>query len=183
MHSILKFYILHSTFKILHLQVFNSVKYFRILIIVLLHVAFVSCERNYVSSIPNYPVGMRINLTTDYPNFKNSTGQILTFTERKLDIDRLGFGGILLCTGLMTDDFGNSLYYAYDMACPYEADLKVRVYPMEEGLGRVKCEKCGTEYNVGYGFGDPDTQTGPSTEILKRYRVTISSDYLTVLPK
>ena len=145
--------------------------------------AFVSCERNYVSSIPNYPVGMRINLTTDYPNFKNSTGQILTFTERKLDIDRLGFGGILLCTGLMTDDFGNSLYYAYDMACPYEADLKVRVYPMEEGLGRVKCEKCGTEYNVGYGFGDPDTETGPATEILKRYRVTISGDYLTVLPK
>lgn len=162
---------------------FNSVKYFRILIIVLLHVAFVSCERNYVSSIPNYPVGMRINLTTDYPNFKNSNGQILTFTTPRLAYDYLGFGGILLCSGLTVDDAGNSYYYAYDMACPYEADLKVRVYPMEEGLGRVKCEKCGTEYNVGYGFGDPDTETGPSTEILKRYRVTISGDYLTVLPK
>lgn len=161
----------------------NSKRYFRIITIILLHVAFASCEGNYVSSIPNYPVVLRINLTTDYPNFKNSIGQNLMFTERKLEVDRLGYGGILICSGLITDDYGNTIYYAYDMSCPHEADPKVRVYPMEEGLGRVKCEKCGTEYNVGYGFGDPDTKTGPSKEILKRYRIALNGDYLTVLPK
>lgn len=156
---------------------------FRIAFFLAITCAFGACESNYVSSIPNYPVSMRINLTNEYPTFKNSTNQYLLFTDRELERDRVGYGGILLCSGIMLDDYGNSVYYAYDLSCPYEADQKVRVSPMEDGLGKVKCEKCGTEYNVGYGFGDPDTKSGPSKEILKRYRVVVNGDLLTVLPR
>lgn len=158
-------------------------KFFRIAVFLAFTCAFFACEPNYVSSIPNYPVSMRINLTTEYSTFKNSTNQYLSFPVRRLEMDRVGYGGILLCSGIILDDYGNSIYYAYDLSCPYEVDQKVRVYPMDDALGKVKCEKCGTEYNVGYGFGDPDTKSGPSTEILKRYRVVVNGDLLTVLPK
>ena len=134
------------------------------------------CDDNYVSSIPSYPVSLQLNLTSTYPTFKNSTNQFLLFEKRVNETDRIGYGGILVCTGISLDDSGNTIYYAFDMACPYEAKKDVRVYPVKDGLGEVKCEKCGSVYNVGYGFGDP--ASGPATEILKRYKTSLSEDVL-----
>lgn len=152
------------------------------IMLLLAAILMAACDDNYVSSIPNYPVRLQVRLTAEYSTFKNSTNQFLLFEARKLETDRIGYGGIMIYSGLMTDDYGNSVYYAFDMACPYEAKQDVKVYPVQDSLpGLVRCEKCGSEFNVAYGFGDP--VKGPATEILKRYRVTYSSDVLIVQPR
>lgn len=133
------------------------------------------CDDSYVSSIPNYPVSLQLNLTTTYPTFRNSINEFLTFKARRYEYDRIGFGGILVYSGL-PDDYGNAVYYAFDMACPYEAQNNVRVYPVEDGYGQVKCEKCESVYDVAFGFGIP--VSGPSKEALKKYKATLSNDVL-----
>jgi nitrite reductase/ring-hydroxylating ferredoxin subunit len=150
-----------------------------LLTVFLFIVFFTACEENYRSPIPNYPVGLKIDLTGQYNTFKNSSNQFLFFEVPPLATDRIGYGGILLYSGLMPDDYGNTVYYAFDMACPYEAERTIRVYPVQDSLpGIVRCEECGSEFNVAYGFGDP--VKGPATKSLKPYRVSLSGESLFV---
>lgn len=137
-----------------------------------------SCEGPYISPIPNYPVSMSLDLVAKYPTFKNSVNQYLLFTKPELAVDRIGFGGVMVCTGVMMDDYGNSIYYAYDLACPNEAVANIRVAPLTDKLGEVKCPECGTVYNAGYGFGEP--LSGPSKHPLKRYKTQLNGDRLLI---
>jgi nitrite reductase/ring-hydroxylating ferredoxin subunit len=139
-----------------------------LLLIPVLALCVASCNDNIQSSIPDYPVGLELNLTSTYPTFRNSHNKSLTFLKGITVTDRIGYGGILVYTSFDGD------YYAFDMACPYEAKPTVRVYP--NNLGQVICEKCGSVFDIGYGIGNPST--GPAKEALKRYRATLSGDIL-----
>lgn len=132
-----------------------------------------SCNDNIRSSIPDYPVYLDLNLTTTYPTFKNNINESLIFKQRIFETDRIGFGGILVYVGFD----GN--YYAFDMACPYEAKQTVRVYPND--VGQAVCEKCGSVFDIGYGIGNPSS--GPAKEVLKRYRTSLSGDNLIISPQ
>jgi|GEM_PF-1059419 len=120
------------------------------------------------SKIPNFPVSLELNLTTTYPNFRNSYNHYLTFTKPITVTDRIGFGGILVYTGF------DGEYYAFDMSCPYEAKSNIRIYPND--LGQAVCEGCGTVFDIGYGIGNPSS--GKAKEELKRYKTTLSGDIL-----
>lgn len=145
-----------------------------LLFIALLPALAGGCDDNYRSSIPNVPVYMELNLTAQYPIFKNSTNQSLTFIKGKTtgvpESAYTGFGGLLVYTGL------DSEYYAFDMACPYEAEPTVRVYPNE--TGQAICEKCGSVYEIGFGIGNPSS--GPAKEVLKRYRTSFNGHILLI---
>jgi len=140
------------------------------------------CDDSYVSSIPDYQVDLNLDLNSSYSTFKNSTGEFLLIENRIFETDRIGYGGIFLYTGLSLDDSNNTMYFAFDMACPYEAKRDVRVYPIEDdlkGFGKVKCEECGSIYDVSYGYGYPIE--GPSKEVLKKYNaILISNRYLKI---
>lgn len=155
-------------------MIFHSIKYY--LLSTFLAFSLAGCDDSIRSSIPDYFVSLQLNLTSTYPNFKNSTSQYLLFETRKFETDRIGFGGVLVCSGVGLDDYGNTIYYAFDMACPYEVNKDIKVYPIKNDLGKVACEKCGTVYDVGFGFGNP--LTGPAKETLKRYRASLSGDIL-----
>lgn len=128
------------------------------------------CDDNYISSIPPYPVNLQLNLTSTYPTFRNNINSILLF-EKPIQVnDLVGFGGILMYV-----DF-NGNYCAFDLACPHEADQKIKVVPND--LGQVVCEGCGTVYNISYGIGDP--VKGPSKEVLKKYKTSLQGDWLYV---
>ena len=148
------------------------------ILLLLFPILQLACEGPYISPIPDYPVSVSLNLTANYPTFKNSVNQYLSFTKPVTVTDRIGFGGLLVCTGVMMDDYGNSYYYAYDLACPHEADATIRVEPLSDRLGEVKCPECGTVYNAGYGFGEP--LSGPSKHPLKRYQTSLQGDVLVV---
>ncbi len=135
------------------------------------------CDDNYVSPIPSYPVGLQLNLTSTYSTFKNSTYQFLLFENRVNVTDMIGYGGVLVFSDI---ESGNTIYYAFDMACPYEVKRDVRVYPIKDGLGQVKCEKCGSVYKVLNGVGWPDSgpAAGPDVKILRRFKTSLSNDVL-----
>lgn len=135
-----------------------------------------SCEGPYISPIPDYPVSLNLNLTAQYPLFKNSSGQFLVFTKPVKATDLVGYGGILVCSGIMLDDYGNSQYFAFDLACPNEVKTTIQVAPLPDRPGEVKCPECGTVYNVGFGFGEP--VSGPSKHPLKRYKTQLQNDFL-----
>ncbi|MDR3653870.1 MAG: hypothetical protein P4L34_12985 [Paludibacter sp.] len=139
-----------------------------------LALSFTSCYDNVQSSIPDFPVYLELNLISTYPTFLNSTLHCLTFeTLSGLPItDRIGYGGILVCTGFEGE------YTAYDMACPYEAKRNIRVHP--NGIGQAVCDSCGSVFDIGYGFGSPIS--GKAKQPLKRYKTTLSSNILYVTP-
>ena len=151
-----------------------------ILFFILINLPFASCNDNYVSSIPDYPVYLELNLITTYPIFRNSYNKSLTFLKPITVMDRIGYGGILVYTGF------DGSYYAFDMSCPYEHKSTIRVYPNE--LGQAVCEGCGTVFDIGYGVGNPSSRKRlnlPDTvplakEVLKRYKTNLSGDILYV---
>lgn len=125
------------------------------------------CESNYISSIPNYPVFMELQLATD-PTFKDNPYQFRVFEQRRYEHEAVGFGGILVICGFGSSNFE---YYAYDLACPYEAQSSIKVTPND--IGQAVCETCGSVYEIIHGIGNPIE--GPSKEILKRYKTTLLS--------
>ena len=123
-----------------------------------------SCIENVTSTIPDYPVRLNLNLLTEYAIFRNSTGESLVFEERIKETDRIGFGGVLVCTNY------EGKYLAFDLACPYEAKQDVRV---EVDGFFVECKECGSRFNFYTSdFALPDK--GPSKQGLKKYKTALS---------
>jgi len=154
----------------------NSIKYY--LFVGLLALQFVSCDDTYISSIPDFPVYLQLDLTTTYPTFKNSSNKSLIFikgiTPNIPEIYATGYGGILVYSGVMRDDSGNTIYYAFDLSCPYEHKQTIRVKPND--IGQAICDSCKSVYIISYGNGDPIS--GPAKETLRRYKTNLSGDIL-----
>ena len=143
------------------------------LLCLLLPLFLVNCNDNVISSIPDYPVYLDLNLTTTYPTFRNSFNQYLVFKKAVLVTDRIGYGGILVYSGFD----GN--YYAFDLSCPYEAKQNILVVP--NGIGQAICQGCGSVFDISYGIGNPIS--GKAKQALKRYKTSLSGDVLYVLSK
>jgi len=139
-------------------------------IISFLVISVVSCNDNIISSIPDYPVYLNLNLVTTYPTFRNSINQYLIFKKPVLVTDMIGYGGILVYT-----DF-NGDYCAFDLSCPYEAKQNILVVPNK--VGQAVCEGCGSVFNISDGIAEP--VSGKAKQTLKRYKATLSGDILYV---
>lgn len=137
-----------------------------------------ACYDNYVSSVPSMPVSLKIDISGQYNTFKNSTNEFIVFEKPPQYLDRVGFAGIIVYSAVNFDDNGNSVYYAFDMACTHELTQSAKVYPVAGDFGKVKCAKCGTVYDVSLGFGNP--VSGQSKEILRKYKVTVTETSLYV---
>ncbi len=134
-----------------------------------------ACTGNNLSSIPDAPVYLQLNLLTTYPTFYGSYGEQI-YTEggkthyRKQsfplrEADRTGFGGILICSNY------EGKYCAFDRACPHEAQRKVCV-EVENAL-YARCPHCGSKFDI-YTSEFAFPVTGPAKQGLKKYRVQIS---------
>ena len=121
-------------------------------------IALTACE-NYVSSIPDMPVHLQLNLLTEYPHLKNNPNQCLIFDKPRLASDRIGFGGVLVYSDFYAE------FHAFDLACPYEAKPSVKLYP--DSMGNMICPQCGEVYDISLGMGIPTK--GICKEPLKRY--------------
>lgn len=81
------------------------------------------------------------------------------------DMDRTGYGGLLLTNDALGD------LVVYDLACPYEARPTVRV-EVPQGKPYAECPECGSTYEIFTNHGYP--RSGPAAErgyALKRYSV------------
>ena len=81
------------------------------------------------------------------------------------DLDRTGYGGILL----VTDVVGECV--AYDLSCPYEARPETRI-TVPVGELYAECPVCGSTFDIFTNHGNP--RTGPAYDkgyALARYSV------------
>jgi nitrite reductase/ring-hydroxylating ferredoxin subunit len=138
----------------------------------MLALALTACEKAYVSSIPNYPVYLELDLDFEdrdllpIPSFK-----IYTSLNINQASEKTGFGGVLVYHGADT-------YYAFDAACPHEASRSITVDVTDESLLYATCPKCGTQYDLMSGAGNP--VSGPGKERLKPYNVRLNRNILYV---
>lgn len=82
------------------------------------------------------------------------------------DLDRTGYGGLLLVTDVLGD------CKAYDLACPVEVNPGVRI-TVPPGELYAECPECGSTYDIYTNHGNP--RSGPAAERgygLQRYSVT-----------
>ena len=150
--------------KITDIALQDIVKMFRkILIVSLLLCLSTSCDENITSSIPYAPVSLILDLAgTD--NSLNCSLSYKEYTMPRLATDRLGYGGLLVTNG-----FGENIVnlYAYDLACPNEAQANIKIKPDPEENGLAICPHCGAVYRIAFG-GNP---VSGSKFYLKQYRV------------
>lgn len=130
-----------------------------------------SCEDTvYRSSVPAYPVYLRLNIIAEYPHFVvTNTNACLTFTKPRYPTDAIGYGGILIYVGM------DAAYHAFDMACPV---CLRRDQPVEVDGFYARCPVCGEEYDLSFGLAVPTH--GISREALRTLSVSFDNTYLTV---
>lgn len=156
---------------------------FKGLISLLFLLAFCACDTHttYRSSVPSYPVNIRINTYEGtYVHFvPENTYTYLIVDEKgyhfngqtmpRKEIDRFGYAGVVV----YIDGFGS--YRAYDMACPHCVKQDT---PVEIDGKLATCPICGEEYDLGTGYATP--QKGISDEVLRRYSLIVSNGVITI---
>ncbi|GHV04040.1 hypothetical protein FACS189416_1550 [Bacteroidia bacterium] len=145
----------------------------RILLCLLLFSAG-SCDSTFRSSIPNSPVYLELDLTFEDKDLVAGMAY-KAFTAPRKASEYIGFGGILVYHGL-PDSRGDE-YFAFDLACPFEASRSVKVEVDEDHIYAI-CPKCQTTYELVYGIANP--VSGTSKESLKRYTLWKSGNNLFV---
>jgi hypothetical protein len=147
-----------------------------IFLFVLLFFCLHACEQDPYSTIPNW----RVNITLDLDYQDSDLIPILatkSITQKRNEMDEIGFGGVLVINGISTDGSLINLF-AYDLACPVEAERDKRVIPND--IGKAVCPYCGTVYVIdrGYGYSESGTKlrlrtysVSPLREGNKRYLV------------
>lgn len=156
---------------------------FKGLTFLLFLLAFCACDTHttYRSSVPSYPVNIRINTYEGtYVHFvpENTTLYMIVDkdgyhfngqTMPRKETDRFGYAGVVV----YIDIFGS--YSAYDMACPHCVSQKDPV--KVDGMLAI-CPVCGEVYDLGCGYATP--QNGISNEALRRYNLIVSNGVITI---
>lgn len=130
-----------------------------------------------LSRIPDMPVNIQVPVGSDLNTILSAKS--ITSTEGYPADTKLGFGGILLVNGFATDS-DNNAFYAFDLACPHEANSQIRIRGDKVKLDAY-CPQCQSRFEVFHGSGVPtagvarDNKTG-----LKRYRTQLQGNYVRV---
>ena len=113
-----------------------------------------ACDPPLISPVPSATVSLELRL-----NFEDSdlvpALAAKSITQKRRQVDRLGFGGVLVVHGY--NPGGALELFAYSLACPYEVDPNVLVEPDDEG--KARCPKCGSVYVTMWGMGVPETSS------------------------
>lgn len=126
-------------------------------------IILMACD-GYVSSIPDRDVYFKRNINTEN---LSPFGAYLYITERQFEVDRIGFGGLLIYHAQ------DNVYYAVDLACPKEVSPTVLISPPDD-LGMCECDSCGEIYDMTFGQGTPTK--GISKEALRHYTVSFDEN-------
>jgi nitrite reductase/ring-hydroxylating ferredoxin subunit len=142
----------------------------------LLAFSLYSCGKTYISSIPNYPVYLELNLAYDAKDLLPMQSYKI-YTPGNIDqaIEQTGFGGVLVYHGIGAS--GMDAWFAFDAACPHEANRSVTVEVDDDHIYAI-CPKCQTKYELMSGSGRPES--GPGREQLKPYHVRVSNNIIYV---
>ncbi len=161
----------------------NSIQLFLFkgLTFLLFFLTLTACDTHttYRSSVPSYPVNIRINTYEGtYVHFVHIYTYLIVDekgyhfngqTMPRKETDRFGYAGVVVYID------GSGTYSAYDMACPHcvKQDTPVEI----DGM-LATCPICGEEYDLCTGYATP--QKGISNEALRRYDLIVSNGVITI---
>ncbi len=131
----------------------------------------IGCDDANNVRIPYAPVLIKINTIVERDKALSATGSGVSYTtsNRIYDIERMGFGGVYVF-----HTYSNNLA-AFDLSCPVEASRSAKL--VRYGNDKLKCNTCGSVYEIGWGVGNP--VGGPANSgnySLQRYRVRTVSN-------
>lgn len=138
----------------------------RALMLIIILPWLVSCEKtrvNVESPVPKYRVNLDVNIMIDAPILNTQGGYFVVKEPRKYG-EYIGFSGIVVFHGF--DD----RFYSYDICCPYEHKRDIVLEPSMAGI--ATCKECGSEYDIGFGSGQPTKV--PAQVPMRRYTTTVS---------
>ncbi len=154
-------------------------KYTRILFYLLALSVTTSCDKKYISNIPEYPVYLELDLSFEDKDLVGPQScKIFTNSNINQAVEKAGFGGVIVYHGL--NNSGASSFYAFDLACPYEANRSTLLEVDDTKIYAV-CTKCNSKFEMLNGIGNP--VSGPSqTEgwYLKSYTVIESGNRIII---
>lgn len=146
-------------------------------------VGLAACEDTTLrSSVPSYPVSIRIDtrtgefvhfvssniysyITVNADGFHDARGQLILPRDMQT---AYGYAGVVVYID------GNEEYKAYDMCCPHCLTNQ----PITMDGMFADCPTCGEQYDLGSGYAIP--QKGISKEALRRYSVVYSNGIITI---
>ncbi|MCL1942907.1 MAG: hypothetical protein FWF54_05090 [Candidatus Azobacteroides sp.] len=137
---------------------------------------FTACE-NDTSYFPYQRVNFHLNLNVDLGvNLTGIGGYYRKGYDNKKENEEIGLGGVLVYHNINDAD----AYSAFDLACPVETS-RMYLISMPDEKGIVKCNRCGSTFNLWYGNGNPES--GPAAAQKRRlqsYPVNQSGTILTI---
>lgn len=159
---------------------YTSIIHTLILLIMLAGVG--GCEDTTMrSSVPHYPVSIRINTQLGmFVHFVSSN----IYSYIIVDADGIHFNGQTYprdtqtaygYAGVVVYIDGDGEYSSYDLCCPNCVSKRIAVNV--DGMFAT-CPECGEQYDLGSGYAVP--QKGISKETLCRYRTIYSNGMITV---
>jgi len=141
-----------------------------------------ACESySIVNPVPNFPVGMEINILAEYPAFTTAnTYAYITFLSPRYATERTGYAGIMVYVA------GDMTYHAFDLCCTNCLDQNCPITPDDKhyepkrvgSTMYAKCSRCGEEYDLSMGLGVPTK--GLAKNYLKSYKTNYSNGKLTI---
>lgn len=139
-----------------------------LLVVLLFWSAFSACDTPTTEDFyPYAPVFLRLNLYSEARVLVEPFSYYVVKAPRVAD-EYVGLAGVVVVHGITAASSG-TVYYAYDLACPHELPELVATEPMQREEGKVRCPRCGTEYDLMLGTGHPERGEGKIP--LKAYRV------------
>ena len=134
---------------------------------IILAVLFVGCDSKNEHPVPNVPVYIEPPIfiyDAEYNNLLNPYGIVI--------VPNQGFMG----NGIIIVNIGNNEFKAYDATCCYEVQQGCVVSADSNSNVLVKCNCCGSKYEVTFGA----VNVGPATYPLKTYKTSFDGEYLRV---
>lgn len=142
-------------------------------VFLLIFLMVISCgEESLRQTVPFAPANFRVDPGGFDSELANPLScKIFTEKERRLPTDRFGYAGLLVVSD------ANGRLHAFDLCCPHEDSRQITVAADYEGNGyngQVKCNACGSVFETMFGHGN--VVSGPATERLQQYPVTMLND-------
>ncbi len=150
----------------------------KFLLIPLISLLTVSCNKEGNNIIPEVYVDFTINLGTDPQFFDlSAVGNYALIDENTNNwgVSAAGFDG----NGIIVFHSSLDEFFAYDRTCPYDYainGLSVAVN-VDEDLINVICPQCSSKYSL-FSFGTP--VSGPSKYPLKMYKTSFNGQFIHV---
>ncbi len=141
----------------------------KLVIISIISIIALSCNKDSADIIPNVRFTAEINL--DNPQYKGSNPFIILPNGQN---PHVGIKGVVVFSVTSSD------YYAFDLMCTHQHEKTGYFYVeiVKPGDVVLKCPECGSEFNVAAEYGA--VIKGPAKWPLKRYQTSINNNILRI---